>query len=114
VPVLCDGRVIDVTRNLKEALWQFREDHKRLVRQSVSTMSLQFWVDAICINQTNNKEKSFQVNLMTEIYQRAHHVFAWLGPADKSSDLAIRCINNIGVMAAASGMEDSFEVCHEI
>jgi hypothetical protein len=118
VPVLCNGRVIAVTRNLKEALWQFREDRKRLVRLKSSTMSrsqsLNFWVDAICINQTNKKEKSFQVGLMAEIYQRAHHVFAWLGPADRSSDLAIRCINTIGTMAEAYGIEDAFEACHEI
>jgi hypothetical protein len=118
VPVLCDGRVIDVTRNFKEALWQFREDRKRLVRQSVPTVShyklLHFWVDAVCINQANDKEKSFQVSLMTEIYKRARHVFAWLGPADKSSDSAIRCIDNIGVMAAASGIKDLFEACHKI
>ncbi|KAF2022703.1 heterokaryon incompatibility, partial [Setomelanomma holmii] len=111
VPVLCNGRVIAVTRNLKEALWQFREDRKRLVRSKSSTMSrsrlLHFWIDAICIDQTNNKEKSFQVGMMAEIYQRACHVFAWLGPADKSSDLAIRCINTIGTMAEAYGMEDA-------
>jgi hypothetical protein len=118
VPVLCDGRVIAVTRNLKEALWQFREDRKRLVRPKSSTMSrsqlLHFWIDAICIDQTNNKEKSFQVGLMAEIYQRARHVFAWLGPADKSSDLAIRCINTIGTMAEAYGIRDAFKGYHKI
>jgi hypothetical protein len=107
-----------VTRNLKEALWQFREDRKRLVRPKSSTMPrsqlLHFWIDAICIDQTNNKEKSFQVGLMTEIYQRACHVFAWLGPADKSSDVAIRCINTIGTMAEASGMEDAFDAFQQI
>ena len=122
VPVLCNGRIIDVTRNLKEALWQFREDRKRLVRQRSSTMSrgklVRFWIDAICINQKNNKEKSFQVGLMKKIYQGACHVFAWLGPADKSSDLAIRCINTIGAMVEACGMENAselfFKIWHEL
>jgi hypothetical protein len=118
VPVLCNGRVIAVTRNLKEALWQFREDRKRLVRQGSSTMSrrqlLYFWIDAICINQKDNDEKSYQVGLMTEIYHRARHVFAWLGVADKSSDLAIRCINTIGTMAEACGLEDATELCEKL
>lgn len=114
VPVLCNGRVIAVTRNLKEALWQFREDRKRLVRAMPDGQRLNFWVDAICINQTNNEEKSFQVGLMADIYQRAHHVFAWLGPANKSSDLAIRCINTIGKMAEDCRMGNAFEKCLKI
>jgi hypothetical protein len=113
VPILCNGRVIAVTRNLKEALWQFREDRKRLVRAMPDSQSLNFWVDAICINQTNKKEKSFQVGLMAEIYQRAHHVFAWLGPADRSSDLAIRCINTIGKKAEDCGIGDAFGKLHK-
>jgi hypothetical protein len=72
---------------------------------------LYFWIDAICINQTNNKEKSFQVGLMAKIYQRAHQVFAWLGPADKSSDSAIRCINTIGKMVEECRMKNAFENC---
>jgi hypothetical protein len=75
---------------------------------------LYLWIDAICINQTNNKEKSFQVGLMAEIYQQANHVFAWLGPATKSSNSAIRCINTIGAMAEACGGENAFEIYHKI
>ena len=51
---------------------------------------------------------------MAEIYQRARHVFAWLGPADKNSDLAICCINTIRKKAEACSMEDAFEVCRKI
>jgi hypothetical protein len=28
------------------------------------------WVDTVCINQTDNQEKSHQVQMMGEIYQR--------------------------------------------
>jgi hypothetical protein len=118
LPILCDGRVISVTRNLREALWRFREDRRRMVRLKSSIKSrgqlLHFWVDAICINQTDNKEKSHQVALMAKIYQRARHVFVWLGPADKSSDISIRCINNIGKMAEDCGMEHASELLHKI
>ncbi|CAN9240047.1 unnamed protein product [Alternaria sp. RS040] len=59
----------------------------------------------------DRKEKSFQVGLMAKIYQQAHQVFAWLGPADKSSESAIRCINTIGKMAEECRMRNAFEKC---
>jgi hypothetical protein len=38
------------------------------------------WVDAICINQKDEKEKTQQVRAMSEVYSRAVEVSAWLGP----------------------------------
>lgn len=38
------------------------------------------WVDAICINQKDEEEKSQQVRAMSEVYSRAVEVSAWLGP----------------------------------
>lgn len=38
------------------------------------------WIDAICINQANIKERNTQVSLMGEIYHLAIKVVAWLGP----------------------------------
>ncbi|KAK3048906.1 hypothetical protein LTR09_009801 [Extremus antarcticus] len=43
------------------------------------------WVDALCINQASNAEKSDQVKKMKTIYGRANVVFVWLG-ADVSDD----------------------------
>ncbi|KAH6724865.1 heterokaryon incompatibility protein-domain-containing protein [Leptodontidium sp. MPI-SDFR-AT-0119] len=40
------------------------------------------WIDAICINQENNAEKSNQVSMMGEIYSNAKSVRVWLGKAD--------------------------------
>src|SRR4051794_37333098 len=37
------------------------------------------WVDAICINQSLNEEKSQQVKFMSEIYKRAERVVVWHG-----------------------------------
>jgi hypothetical protein len=39
------------------------------------------WIDAICINQSDNKEKGIQVNMMGDIYDRATEVLVWLGEA---------------------------------
>ena len=37
------------------------------------------WIDALCINQDDNAEKSQQVFMMSEIYSRAAKVLIWLG-----------------------------------
>ncbi|KAL6823513.1 heterokaryon incompatibility domain-containing protein [Trichoderma camerunense] len=38
-----------------------------------------FWIDAICINQSNLEERSNQVRIMNHIYSRASTVVVWLG-----------------------------------
>ncbi|KAK3626228.1 hypothetical protein LTR22_023250 [Elasticomyces elasticus] len=38
------------------------------------------FIDALCINQANQAERSTQVRLMPEIYTKAEEVRAWLGP----------------------------------
>jgi hypothetical protein len=44
-----------------------------------------FWIDALCINQSDLEEKSKQVRLMGDVYSSARVVVAWLGePADDS------------------------------
>ncbi|OHE92107.1 HET domain-containing protein [Colletotrichum orchidophilum] len=40
---------------------------------------LSLWVDAVCINQSSDEEKSVQVSMMAELYQKAKYVFVWLG-----------------------------------
>ncbi len=44
------------------------------------------WIDAICLNQNNSKEKSIQAPLMSEIYSRSQGVVVWLGKANEDSD----------------------------
>jgi hypothetical protein len=46
------------------------------------------WVDAICIDQNNNPERSTQVTKMAEIYNRASNVSVWLGSGNLQSKLA--------------------------
>lgn len=46
---------------------------------------LLIWVDALCIDQAKSDERSAQVSMMSEIYQKAFRVLCWLGPSDLSS-----------------------------
>ena len=59
----------DVTINLYDALKRLRQSdkHRRL------------WIDALCINQGDIKEKEGQIGLMDKIYSRAKEVCMWLG-----------------------------------
>lgn len=45
------------------------------------------WIDAVCINQEDNEEKSCQVAIMGRIYRRAESVFVSLGAAYDDSEL---------------------------
>ncbi|EXJ63787.1 hypothetical protein A1O7_00122 [Cladophialophora yegresii CBS 114405] len=66
--IVVDGRTFEVSRNLADAL------HK-LHQNNISTV----WVDAICINQQDNIEKSREVTRMFAIYRTAQMVVIWLG-----------------------------------
>lgn len=54
------------------------------------------WVDAICINQTDMKERERQVLRMDNIYKSADRVLIWLGPTKDNSSLAISVLQKIG------------------
>ena len=73
--VSCSGRQLNVTTNLLSALQHFRQpDSVRLL-----------CIDAICINQASNEERSQQVQLMRDIYRQAREVPVWLGPECENS-----------------------------
>ncbi|KAF2132910.1 heterokaryon incompatibility protein [Dothidotthia symphoricarpi CBS 119687] len=68
---------IGLTSNLTHAL-------PHLARHSATK---RLWIDQICINQSDNDEKSAQVGLMSEIYKKATRTIIWLGPSDEGSEL---------------------------
>jgi hypothetical protein len=55
--------------------------------------SFTIWVDSICINQENDREKERQISLMQEIYSLADWVCIWLGPGNEVSDKAMDYMN---------------------
>ncbi|RGP72524.1 heterokaryon incompatibility [Fusarium sporotrichioides] len=67
--ITVDGKTMSITTSLYDALHYLRQqDQDRLL-----------WVDALCIDQSNTKERSHQVNHMGDIYQKADNVIIWLG-----------------------------------
>ncbi len=57
-PLTVDDREVRVTANLVNCLYHLRQPKDPVV----------LWADAICINQQDTEEKSFQVSLMGDIY----------------------------------------------
>jgi Heterokaryon incompatibility protein (HET) len=60
------------------------------------TQERTLWVDALSIDQSNNKEKGIQVAMMGEIFRLAFRVIAWLGPEENGSDRAMGIMAHIG------------------
>ena len=76
----------DVSKSLEVALRHLRhEDLERVM-----------WIDAICINQSDDAEKSEQVKKMRLIYARTSHLIIWVGEASEDSDLGMRTLKHIG------------------
>lgn len=75
-----NGKKISVLENL----WWF------LSLQSISISDPKFfWIDGICINQSDVEERNHQVGFMTQIYTNASAVYIWLGCESDNSDLAM-------------------------
>jgi hypothetical protein len=81
-----DGSTSLVTNSLYGALLELRQENRRTP----------IWADALCINQEDEVEKSWQVQQMRAIYQKAVMVFVWLGPPSSSSHLAMSTLDKIG------------------
>ncbi|KAF4973369.1 hypothetical protein FSARC_347 [Fusarium sarcochroum] len=98
-----DGRQRGVTVNLYHALLR--------LRYSKSERCL--WVDALCIDQDNDFEKSHQVNLMKNIYSRTNRAILWLGDfSDEPNAIA----NHIPchIATAAFNLLESLAANHHI
>lgn len=68
--IKCDGDTIIITKNCEHALQQLRKKDCIVV----------LWIDAICIDQQDLKEKSHQVGIMGKIYKQASSVLVFIGP----------------------------------
>lgn len=94
--VLVDDREVSITTNLESALFHLRH----------ASTTITLWIDALCINQSDDREKSASVQKMTMIYQNANHVIVWLGPTAEDSDVALTVLNQIGKEVCDLGFWD--------
>ncbi|KAF2135425.1 uncharacterized protein K452DRAFT_260697 [Aplosporella prunicola CBS 121167] len=73
--VCINGHVVKVTENLWIAMRRLRQNVQRT-----------FWIDAICINQNDNQEKSQQVRMMGSIFRLCLECSLWLGEGPDLGD----------------------------
>jgi hypothetical protein len=87
---VCDleinGTAAKIGENLHAALHSIRKNTKFRV----------IWADALCINQSDNEEKWWQVQQMAAIYSRARATISWLGPPSEDSKLALETLVELG------------------
>ncbi|KAF3008223.1 hypothetical protein E8E14_009572 [Neopestalotiopsis sp. 37M] len=66
-----------------------------LTRKEILLDGTWWWIDSICIDQSNLGERAEQVQLMQLIYQKANNVIVWLGDESIDSDLAVDFIEHL-------------------
>lgn len=80
VTVKCNSEPLLVTSTTLDML------HYLHLHQT-NTTTRKIWIDAICINQTDEEEKGTQIPLMREIYSRARTVVVWMGHSTPETDI---------------------------
>lgn len=81
--ILDNDYALRITGNLFEALIRLRS----------TSVPRALWVDAICIDQTDECDKTQQISIMRNIYHKAQCVIVWLGVEEDNSSLAIDYLN---------------------
>lgn len=76
---------LKITSNLRDALTKLRLPFQVQL----------IWADAVCINQQDQNEKSFQIPMMGEIYRNARAVVIWLGQGDSNVEDAINKLSEL-------------------
>ncbi|KAH7305756.1 heterokaryon incompatibility protein-domain-containing protein, partial [Rhexocercosporidium sp. MPI-PUGE-AT-0058] len=100
-PIHVDSQVASVTKNLWSALWGLRAHDQR---RGISAPRC-LWIDALCINQNDIKERNHQVRLMSQIYSQAEEVLAWLGSKESAASLAVEVLASLGGRLRCSNLE---------
>ena len=84
-PIICDSASFSVTPNLESALRRLRAPE----------VARSFWIDQLCIDQDNLREKEQQIGLMTDIYRQSRKLMIWLGDDGDDSRKAHKLIDRL-------------------
>jgi Heterokaryon incompatibility protein (HET) len=95
--IICNSSNRATTRNLFEAMQFLRYFNKIRV----------LWIDALCINQESDCDRTTQVKLMTQIYEGARQVLIWLGLMSPACSKAIDLIHMLDKVSALSKVDET-------
>ncbi|KAH6654227.1 heterokaryon incompatibility protein [Truncatella angustata] len=123
--IIVSGRPVTITRHLAQALRHVRavffpniqRSNERIAKQrktpawlrhlmkhinsilpdpdAEQRTPLRLWIDVLCVNQRDEREKLKQVNDMRQIYGGAQIVVGWLGVKLEHSDAGLSCLNEV-------------------
>lgn len=103
--ILIDNQAFEVKDNLFSALQHIRHTDQDVL----------LWVDAICINQNDKRERGQQVTQMGCVYSIAEEVLIWLGPGNEDTLELMQSVNWIDTNAkkaqASANGQDWTELC---
>lgn len=88
--ILFNGELYEVQRNLYDALLELQ----------ATCPETPVWIDALCINQSSQDERSAQVSVMNQIYGSAARVIVWLGKATPELVAGVKAAERIGTESA--------------
>ncbi|KAK6825601.1 heterokaryon incompatibility protein-domain-containing protein [Apiospora arundinis] len=102
--ILLDGQKFPVTTNLFDALNALR----------LCSLDRLLWVDALCINQRDHREKGHQVGQMGSVYWNADTVLVWLEPSSDDIDDLMTLPNlEASWSATVAQLEDARKVVYK-
>ncbi|KAF2501433.1 hypothetical protein BU16DRAFT_522407 [Lophium mytilinum] len=87
--IKCGAASLPVSANCHSALLH--------LRKKIGTC-FTIWIDAICIDQTNDGDKMKQIPLMGDIYSSAQRVYIWLGEGDAATNRAMEYMAKAGFL----------------
>lgn len=105
--IFVDAKRYQVTANCHAALLRLRETGETVL-----------WIDAICINQKDDDEKSIQIRMMADVFRGASEVVVWLGrseaerqPDDQEKEgLAVELIDELSSFRTTYVFEHYVEI----
>jgi hypothetical protein len=91
--VKVNGKYLDITENLHSAIQHLRSE----------TVDRVLWVDAICIDQSNERERGHRVQQMCKIYSQAEEVIVWLGQATRETNILLESLQRLEESSSRNG-----------
>ncbi|KAJ0299559.1 hypothetical protein COL5a_000083 [Colletotrichum fioriniae] len=77
--VTVNGLQVTINKNLAGALSRIRHEREPIV----------IWADALCINQNDEDEKKYQIDLMHRIYGECENCLVWMGDIVVKGDSSV-------------------------
>ncbi len=95
--ILCSDQYLRISRNLSNLLYQLRgEADERIL-----------WIDQLCINQNDKRDKEQQLELMGKVYQEARDVVFWIGSDDEHTPTVFGLIEKLDAAYRQADHENS-------